>query len=221
MSKCKKCNKWGLFLKVDVFGRCDECAEAEDNEWSKKHNLPTRKEIERQQEVLNILNKAREKYKIDKNIDAIIKTYEEVVLIEEVDYPRIGTLYLAELYYKNNELDKAWSHTNWTLLKEPKSIVEVRRLQYKILKKEKKYADALCSLMASFMYESEIYERVTELDKIAFSKQCRVTLRKLKIDTEEYFEYLCFLIDRQIKNKTFDESELRLEVKRLLDELEY
>lgn len=96
-------------------------------------------------ENLDELNKAREQYKQTKNPLPAIDAYERCL-------PNVGNavthhLFLVELYVKNGQNDKAWGYLNKMLLDFPNAESRIRESQYKLLKHEKRWLDALGMLL--------------------------------------------------------------------------
>ncbi|MBC3797151.1 hypothetical protein [Acetobacterium tundrae] len=78
------------------------------------------------------------------DVQKLIEVYEDVLLNEGLCFNGKGYyINLAELYYKTGQLDKAWGYLNKIGVEHPELISKIRDFQSKVLRKEKKYQDAL------------------------------------------------------------------------------
>ena len=87
----------------------------------------------------------------------LIKVYEDILLKEGICF--VGNSHvikLAELYYKTEQMDKAWGYLNNLVVgnKHADMMDKIKDVQVKILKKEKKYLDALIFQMAALFYQN-------------------------------------------------------------------
>jgi len=88
------------------------------------------------------------------DLNNLIKVYEEILLKEGICFAGyFHRLNLAELYYKSGQTDKVWGYLNNLGVKEPDLMNRIRDFQVRILKKEKKYTDALLFQMGALFYE--------------------------------------------------------------------
>lgn len=171
---------------------------------------------------VKILNDALEKFKHDKNYDDVILTYESI-LIDKESY-LFGTehaIRLAEFYYADNQHDKAWGFLNKLYLEYMKNgiqhrIYKVRFIQHKILKKERKYCDALEMLMLSHM---ERYRPDNVFNRERFIKEAIPIFRKLGIyDDNDKINILCLIIEKQpCKHGFYEGSSLIIEYRKFID----
>ena len=111
-----------------------------------KNESAARQELLKQQdELIAIACTAREKYKSDGDIESAIASYEKVMI--EADPPlknaQSHAIFLAELYVKNGQNDKAWGYLNMLHSKDLCPLSKIRKEQAKILKKEKKHQQAI------------------------------------------------------------------------------
>ena len=116
------------------------------------------------------------------DVDNLIKVYEEILLKEGICFAGyFHKLNLAELYYKNGQMDKAWGYSNKLGGKEPDLMNRIRDFQVKILKKEKKYTDALLFQLGALFYEIDKNYRPSE-EKIE-KKLCGL-IKKCKMESK-------------------------------------
>lgn len=159
--------------------------------------------IDYQDSLLKIKHDADQQYEIDNDIDKLISVYEYVFL--QCDPPLITSsdLALGDLYQKNNQNDKAWSYYNYLLQgKLNTSREHIRFAQAKLLKKEKKYLEAI--RMYCFGYVT-IAQDVHYFNENKFIKEIGVCGRKLGW-TPEMIAELATLIKSKAINKRYSES---------------
>ena len=157
MAKCKKCGKKGLFLSLNGDGLCKDCAskiiKTKSNTVSKRIS-DIDAELKKQDEHLDKLTAAEEKYKEDGDIDKIIAVYEDIFIKQKSTLVTQKRWFnLVDLYIKNGQNDKAWAWLNQMTILHPEYNSKVEEKRYKILKKENKHLeDAMIHLMASIGY---------------------------------------------------------------------
>ena len=122
------------------------------------------------------------------------------------------TMYLAELYIKNNQNDKAWGYLNSILLSHIDLTHKIRFLQCKILKKEKRYIDAMIMLMMGYLFKAKIS---SSFAKDTFIKDATPIANKLGLENSN-IEYLAYLIENQVKHRNYDDQVLRENYKKAL-----
>ncbi len=90
------------------------------------------------------LNAARNKYEKTKEYGKLIEVYESILSPLPTTWNSLShTFLLVEYYQKDNQRDKAWTLLNSILLKYPNEACRVRRAQYRLLKREKNFSEAL------------------------------------------------------------------------------
>ena len=124
------------------------------------------------------------------------------------------TMYLAELYIKNNQNDKAWDYLNSILLSHIDLTHKIRFLQCKILKKEKRFVDAMIMLMMGHLFKAQINATFA---KDAFIKEATPIANKLGLNNDNV-EYLAYLIENQVKHRNYDDQILRTNYKKALSD---
>ena len=215
MSKCSVCGKRGLFLKIDKDGRCSTCASKANRTLTAEESVERinpefkkiKSDLEHQEKLLSSVLKAREQYKVDNDINKLIASYEYAMIEAKppLKNAQSHTMYLAELYIKNNQNDKAWSYLNSILLSHMDLTHKIRFLQCKILKKEKKYVDAMIMLMMGHLFKSQIS---SGFNKETFIKEATPIANKLGLSSSNV-EYLAYLIENQVKHHNYDDQVLR------------
>lgn len=232
MAKCKVCGKSGLFLKLDKNGKCKDCTykakvsvngktvvfDAQKfNEQSKKETTEewlsrvnpkykkSKNELEYQDKLLTSVGEAREQYNTDNDIDKLISVYEYALITSNPPLRSdTHTMYLADLYIKSGQNDKAWGYLNSILFSHSELTGKIRLAQCKILKKEKKYVDAMQMLMLSYLFNSKWNNTFRDA---AFVKDATPIANKLKWDSGK-IDILAQIISNQVKRKNYDEGAL-------------
>ena len=81
MAKCKRCGKWGLFLKLDFLGRCEKCQKEVAEE--------QRKERQRKKDAFLAEFNALPRAEIRR--DGVKQKAQPVSFLKELTYPRVTT----------------------------------------------------------------------------------------------------------------------------------
>ena len=240
MAKCKVCGKAGLFLKLDKNGKCKDCAykmkvsvdgkavvfdAKKFDEQSKKETTEewlnrvspeyreSKNDLENQEKLLASVWEAREQYKTDNDINKVISVYEQALITSNPPLRSDAhTMYLADLYIKSGQNDKAWGYLNSILISHIRLTGKIRYAQCKILKKEKKYVDAMQMLMLSYLFNSKMNDDFRET---AFVKDATPIANKLKWDSDK-IDILTQIISNQVKRKNYDEGTLIKSFKKVL-----
>ena len=139
----------------------------------------------------HILN-AEEYYKKTKDPHAAIRVYEEYL-------PQVGNapthhLFLADLYEKAGMNDKAWGYLNKMMLDDPGSKPRIRKAQFKLLKREKRWLEALHILV---MYHSSC----SPFNRADFEKDAAPVAKKLCIDAKS-LAALSLTLEQNSHNET-------------------
>lgn len=100
-------------------------------------------DLKKQDAMLKRVNKANERYKKDGNLDAIIKTYEAAFFKTETPCVSSQNFKLVDFYLKAGRDDDAWGYLNFLYSTGAANKSRIRLAQAKMLKKEKKYKDAI------------------------------------------------------------------------------
>lgn len=208
MAQCKKCGKKGFFLHLDKKGLCDFCAEL-----IRQQALEKAREVERQWEETKLkwqkadriadeqikrLNNAREEYEKVKEYDKLIAVYEEVFSAPTQWNAASHKFRLVGYYQKCKQWDKAWALLNAILLDYPDEVSRVRRSQYRQLKGEKKYNEAL---KIYFLYKYNDCKSITcwpdvkERECNSFLKEAQSLAQKAKLNINTVPELVDIFIE--------------------------
>ena len=234
MAKCSVCGKKGFFLILDKDGKCSECAKREKESIKQKTNffsagkfdkklehnaieewLPqvdpqykaTKERLAHQEKLLSLVWKAREQYKIDNDINELIKVYEYAMIDANpvLHSAQAHVFYLVDLYIKTNQNDKAWGYLSKVSIEYIHETHKIRMYQFRILKKEKRYTEAMIFLMEAYLLKSQFTNSFNEK---GFKKDANSTINKLEWDNTK-LEYLAKLIKDQVNDHNFDQELLR------------
>lgn len=197
MAQCKKCGKKGFLLRLDKTGVCDSCIasvrqraleKARESERQQEEMKRKRQEADRiADEQLKRLNDAREKYEKAEEYDKLIAVYEDVFSAPTPWNAASHKLRLVGYYQKCKQWDKAWGLLNSILLDYPNEVFRVRRSQYRQLKDEKKYNEAL---KMYFLYKFNDCKSITcwpdvkEREYNAFLKEAKSLAKKAQLDID-------------------------------------
>lgn len=193
MAQCKKCGKKGFLLRLDKNGLCDSCVESVRQQAQEKAREAEalkrkRQEVDRMADKqVQRLNDAREKYEKTEEYDKLIAVYEDVFSAPTPWNAASHKLRLVGYYQKCGQWDKAWGLLNSILLDYPDEVCRVRRSQYRQLKDEKKYNDALkMYLLYKFNDCKSItcWPDVKEREYNTFLKEAKSLAKKAKLDVD-------------------------------------
>lgn len=179
---------------------------------------------------------ALKKLKQDKDFDKAIAIFEKIVEKEKTLFDNgVGsnTINLLDLYYKAQYYDRAWKYSNELIMdyaKTESSNWGIRYIQCKILKKEKRYKDAMEMLILAYagksfsytdygnsiQYSSEVF---VASNKSKFIKEAMVLGNKLKYDCTK-IEYLADFIEKSLGNSEYNEAYLVAGFREFLKEAE-
>ena len=217
MAQCQRCGKKGLFLKLDKDGFCSECHEEIKQFLIKQeqHIAKLDDELSHQDELLELVLKARDEYSQDGDVQKIIEVMEKALVTEKPPLLNAQghTVFLIDLYKKSGQNDKAWALLNSCLL-DP-SMYEGRtrlpqekiRLEMaKILKSEGKYSDAIEMYMLLHLQKATW----TGFNEERFRKDIKPCISKLKWD-ENVVSDIVALLEETIsagKNPSAAEKDL-------------
>lgn len=208
MAQCKKCRKKGFFLRLDKNGVCDSCVES-----IRQQALKKAREVEREREEtirkseegdriadeqIKRLNNAREKYEKTEEYDKLIAVYEDVFSTPTPWNAASHKLRLVGYYQKCEQWDKAWALLNAILLDYPDEVFRVRRAQYRQLKNEKKYNEAL-KMYLLYKYNDckaiTCWPDVKEREYNSFLKEAQSLAKKAKLDINAIPELVDIFIE--------------------------
>ena len=224
MGKCLKCGKGGILLHVDKNGLCSNCAkeihfrntiEAEmyRNDAAFRQTVNANADADK---LIDLLNRARDQYKKDGNIEKLIKGYEAVLIQvpKPVHSPSVA-MQLVDLYIKNGQDDKAWGYLN-SLLARSDYVVprdKIRFAQVKILKREKKYTEAVEMLILAHLSKA----KDQKYNVAGFEKDLKPIAKNLGWDDSNIHE-LIVVVDGFARSKHNSEQAAIKSFRKLLKE---
>lgn len=213
MGKCKSCGKFGFFLRLNQNGLCSECA-AKKSAALKRSSSSVKKisanltRMQKEQELADQqiarLNKAREQYGPSKDYDSLIEVYEQVFSEKNSWNTCSHKLKLSEYYLKAGRNNDSWKLLNSLVTEFPNEIARIRKLQYKQLKSEKKYPEALKML---FIYKFDDYKSYTswQASHLEDFKKDAVTLgKKIKLSESDIAD-LTDILGKSVRSSKCDE----------------
>lgn len=218
MAQCRKCGKKGFFLHLDKNGICDSCVGL-----IRQQTLAKARELEemrrKQQEVdrvvdqqLQRLNDARERYEKSEEYDKLIAVYEDVFSNPTPWNAASHKLKLVGYYQKCAQWDKAWALLNSMLLDYPNEVFRVRRSQYRQLKDEKKYNEAL-KMYLLYKYNDckaiTCWPDVKEREYNSFMKEAQSLAKKAKLDINAIPELADIFIELVEKPRSSEATALK------------
>lgn len=160
-----------------------------------------------QNDLLSRVNAAREKYKIDKDLNSAIKEYEFAFVHSDPPCKSSQAIDLADLYIKAEEYDKAWGYLNQLMLRgEPHSPV-IKFYFAKILKKQGKYDQAIEMYAIGYFYKS-IPDQPFQADK--FHKDISSSVKKLGWSQDKVDDITNIIMSQPHKNADAEGTLVRL-----------
>ena len=169
--------------------------------------------IEDSDKAIADMHRADAAYEKDGDIEKRIKTYEKY-LLEKPQWNSFNfNLSLAKMYVKAGHNDKAWGYLNqmylWAI--DPGAIggdaSKIRFEQFKILKAEKKYKDALLMLVSSYVLNAYAV-RDMYFNKPKFIKDVKTTAKAIGF-TEDQVASFADDLERNIKSKKIKEANVK------------
>ena len=139
-----------------------------------------------QQVLLDRINAASAQYKQDHDLDAVIKEFEYAFITSDPPCKSSQNMKLVDFYIKAGQNDKAWGYLNKLIVTKEAPIENVRFAQARILKKEKKYVDALEMCLLGN------YNKYSFNDNV-FDKDIKTYANKLKLNQDQ-MDYLKYLV---------------------------
>lgn len=167
-----------------------------------------RKSIEEDDWEIAQLQAAEEKYEQDKNTQSCIQTFEKILLKGTRWNSFNYHMTLVRLYLSAERNDEAWAYLNRLLILFPDeyNTYKVRNEQFRILKKEKKYKDALRMLAVSHVLKTNS-PNGSYFSREKFEKDGKTTAKGAGISSEQ-FHVLSGLIENVAKSGRCDEADV-------------
>ena len=162
-------------------------------------------ELDYQNKLLTIANKARDRFKSDGSIDPAIRAYEKVLIESNPPLSSTAhTMFLADLYIKAEMYDKAWGYLNSLIGTDRAPLDKIRHEQARILKKENQHQEAIKMILLEYLAKSE-WNNTFKRD--ACSKSIGPSIRALKWTLDDQ-EKCNDLVERQVRKRSYNENEL-------------
>ncbi len=159
------------------------------------------------------MHKADKVYEQDGDIEKRIKVYEQY-LKEKPKWNSFNfNLSLAKMYEKAGRNNDAWAYLNqlyiWSI--DPTAIggdeSKIRYEQFRILKSEKKYADAMVMLVSSYLINAYAIKGIY-FNKNKFIKDAKTTAKNLGFNEESLNEFADDL-EKKLKSKQLQEKDIQ------------
>ena len=171
-----------------------------------------KREAESDREIME-LQKADAAFREDGDLEKRISVYEEYLLKKTHWNSFNFNLALAEMYFKAGENDKAWGYLNqmyiWALDPDVAwdDTSKIRLQQFKILKSEKKYKDALVMLVSSYVINAYGISGMY-FNKTKFKKDMKATAKAIGF-LEEDQDAFADDLESKIKQKKIRENDVK------------
>ncbi len=159
------------------------------------------------------MQKADTAFEKDGDIEKRIRTYEKYLLEKPLWNSFNFNLSLAKMYVKAGHNDRAWDYLNqmylWAI--DPDAIggdaSKVRFEQFKVLKAEKKYKDAMLMLVSSYVLNAYAV-RDMYFNKSKFMKDAKTTAKAIGFSEDQLASFADDL-ERGIKTKKIKEVNVK------------
>ena len=168
--------------------------------------------IDYNNELLEKLNYYVALYKSQNNIEALISAYEDAFVVADPPCKSSQVFDLVSLYINQGMNDKAWGLLNSLVIQYPDKLSRIRKEQFRILKKEEKYVEALRFLSLSHF---DNYGNKNSPNKQAFFKEASPILKKLSVDSF-LAEELWVIIEKGLKSKKSSEAIVEAQISNFL-----
>ena len=169
---------------------------------------------EKSDNELSLLTAADRSYEATGDLNKRIHTYENV-LSKKTEWNSFNhCMSLAQMYVKAGRNNDAWRYLNQIAMwfSDPKGpqgdISKIRQLQFKILKNEKKYKDAFCTLVAAYAIRSYSATQFAYFNKSKFIKEIKTTAKAIGM-TEDQLILFSDEFERQMQRTRLDETKAR------------
>lgn len=124
-----------------------------------------------QDKLLSLVNDASERYEQDHDLDAVIKAFEQAFVEADQPCKSSQNMKLADYYIKAGLNDKAWGYLNKLQLTSEAPLEKIRFAQSRILKKKKKYINALEYCLMGHFNKYSFNENVFYKDLMSYSNK--------------------------------------------------
>lgn len=160
--------------------------------------------LDYQNNLLNRVNIAQQRYKQDGDLDLVIKELEYAFIDAKPPCRSSQNMDLANYYIKAGDNNKAWGYLNYLLSNQMAPKKDIRFVQARILKKEKKWSYAIEMYLLGYLDKSALNNHFQEE---MFIKDIQSCVNKLGWD-EKTVNGICQMIKGQVKVRNYNESTL-------------
>lgn len=226
MKQCMKCGKKGIFLRIYNGRICKNCIEAgirKRKAWGATALMSSRKFLgnyKKADSQFNRMSKAISEAEKG-NYNYAIETYKKIIFDEKLGF--IGDSHLMRLIdfcYKTQKYDEAWKYLQEYKMMYPHLMYKLINYEIKILKKEKKYVEAIRFLPRLYLYDTNSFFKDNFDNKDKFEKEARTILKKTTSkEIDKNIQYLEYLISNFINDKEYDISLLDKYVRDFIKEI--
>ena len=171
--------------------------------------------LENSDKAIAECQKADEEYNKDGDLGKRISVYEKYFL-QKPQWNCFNFCWsLAEMYMKAGENDKAWGYLNelylWTI--DPKCNIhgyndKVRYIQFKLLKSEKRFKEALVMLVSSYMLNAYAIQGIY-FNKKKFIKEAKTTAKGIGFSDDDLNRFADKL-ENDLKKKKLSERNAKI-----------
>lgn len=211
MKKCIKCGKVAILKRLYEDKICHNCLEKNEEYrmiWYKKVLYSSRnflgnykKSDSQLRRMWNAISQAEKG-----NYDFAISEYKKIIFDEKLGF--IGDSHLMRLIdfcYKAQRYDEAWRCLQQYKIMYPHLMYKIINYEIKILKKEKRYIEAIRFLARLYVYDINGYFVEVFWGKEKFEKEARTIFKKTtSTEIETHIKYIEYLINNFIEYKEYD-----------------
>ena len=161
-----------------------------------------------------LLAAADRSYESTGDLSERIRVYESVLHTKTQWNSFNHCMALAQMYVKDGRNNEAWRYLNQIAMwfSNPHGpqgdISKIRQLQFKILKSEKKYKDAFCTLVTAYALRSYSSTQFAYFNKDKFIKEIKTTAKAIGM-TEQQLISFSDELERNMQKTRFDETKAR------------
>ena len=229
MKQCIKCGKKGIFLKIYNNRICKECLDKgiqKRKAWngsilmSRNRILGNYKKADSQ---LNRMWKAISKAE-EGDYNYAIEVYKSIIFEEKLGF--LGDSHLMRLIdfcYKSQKYDEAWNYLQQYTTMYPHLIYKIISYEIKILKKEKKYTEAIRLLPRLYLYDINGFyiDKFDNETKSKFEKEAKIILKNTTSqEIDKHIQYLIYLISNFINDREYNISIIDKNIVNFINEIQ-
>lgn len=168
-----------------------------------------------QNRLLSRVNAAQQRFREDGDLDAVIKELEYAFIEADPPCKTSQNMDLVNYYLKAGQNDKAWGYLNRLLQRQDAPLKDIRFAQARLLKKEKKWADAIEMYMLGYLAKSEWNNTFQEE---MFIKDIKSSANKLGWD-DTIISKLAGIVKGFVSKRKYDEKSLIQEYRKFYSSL--